>query len=181
MTVLGCTPPRPSRTRRRSGRHESFKRRSTLDAEEDDPGPAGQLAGNSRGGRDLVVKPGRSVGAEEVGSSPGGWRRQPCSALMGHFPVTTGTASPSGCPSAVRTHNTHMPNKTISVPDDVIPVIESLDVPFSQWVTDQLRRHAAKSTMSFADQLLADAALAAGDRLPHRDTVGKRMERSAPW
>ncbi|MCP3853194.1 MAG: hypothetical protein GY745_13830 [Actinomycetia bacterium] len=74
-----------------------------------------------------------------------------------------------------------MPNKTISVPDDVIPVIEGLDVPFSRWVTDQLRRHAAKSTMSLADQLLADAALAAGERLPDRDGVGERMERSSPW
>jgi hypothetical protein len=74
-----------------------------------------------------------------------------------------------------------MPNKTISLPDDVIPVIESLDVPFSHWVADQLRRHAAKSTMSFADQLLADAALAAGGRLPDREAVGERMERSAPW
>ncbi|MCP3939741.1 MAG: hypothetical protein GY708_30735 [Actinomycetia bacterium] len=74
-----------------------------------------------------------------------------------------------------------MPNKTISVPDDVIPVIEGLDVPFSRWVTDQLRRHAAKSTMSLADQLLADAALAAGESLPDRDGVGERMERSSPW
>ena len=84
-------------------------------------------------------------------------------------------------PENIRTYNQYMPNKTISVPDDVIPVIESLDVPFSRWVTDQLRRHAAKSTMSFADQILADAALAAGDRVPDRDTVGERMERSAPW
>lgn len=74
-----------------------------------------------------------------------------------------------------------MPNKTISVPDDVIPIIEGLDIPFSRWVTDQLRRHAVKSTMSFADQLLADAALAAGDRLPDRHAVGERMERSATW
>ena len=79
------------------------------------------------------------------------------------------------------TYVRYMPNKTISVPDDVLPVIESLDVPFSRWVTDQLRRHAAKSTMSFADQLLADAALAAGERLPDRDAVGERMEQSAPW
>ena len=86
-----------------------------------------------------------------------------------------------GCLVVIRTYNSYMPNKTISVPDDVIPVIESLDVPFSRWVTEQLRRHAAKSTMSFADQLLADAALAAGDRVPDRDAVGERMERSAPW
>ena len=81
----------------------------------------------------------------------------------------------------IRTYSNYMPNKTISVPDDVIPVIESFDVPFSHWVTEQLRRYAAKSTMSFADQLLADAALAAGDCVPNRDTVGERMERSAPW
>lgn len=74
-----------------------------------------------------------------------------------------------------------MPNKTISVPDDVLPVIESLEVPFSRWVTEQLRRHAATSAVSFADQLLADAALAAGARLPDREAVGERMERSAPW
>lgn len=74
-----------------------------------------------------------------------------------------------------------MPNKTISVPEDVIPVIESLDVPFSRWVTDQLRRHAVKLEMSFADQLLTDAAMAAGESVPDRDAVGERMERSAPW
>ena len=32
-------------------------------------------------------------------------------------------------------------------------------MPFSRWVTDQLRRHAARSTRSFTDQLVADAAL----------------------
>jgi hypothetical protein len=85
------------------------------------------------------------------------------------------------CIPVVRTYNRYMPNKTISVPDDVIPVIESLDVPFSRWVTDQLRRHAARSTMSFADQLVLDAALAAGERLPDREAAGDRMERSAPW
>lgn len=76
-----------------------------------------------------------------------------------------------------------MPNKTISVPDDVVPIIDRLDVPFSRWVTDQLRRHAAQSTMSFADQLVADAALAAGERLTEKDALeaGERMERSAPW
>jgi len=74
-----------------------------------------------------------------------------------------------------------VPNKTISVPEDVIPIIESLDVPFSRWVTDQLRRYAAKSTMSFADQLLTDAAMAEGERLSDRDRVGERMERCAPW
>ena len=64
-----------------------------------------------------------------------------------------------------------MPNKTISVPDDVVPIIDSLDVPFSRWVTDQLRRHSAQTTATFAQQLVADAALAAGER----------MEQSASW
>lgn len=35
--------------------------------------------------------------------------------------------------------------------------------------------------MSFADQLLTDAAMAADELLPDRDTVSERMERSAPW
>lgn len=80
-------------------------------------------------------------------------------------------------------YDAYMPNKTISVPDDVVPIIESLDVPFSRWVTDQLRRHAAASEVSFADQLVADAALV-GNRRPSRKdaiAVGERMERSAPW
>ena len=77
-----------------------------------------------------------------------------------------------------------MPNKTISVPDDVVPIIESLEVPFSRWVTDQLRRHAAQSTVSFAQQLVADAALAGAEpRLTEEDAraAGERMARSAPW
>ncbi len=76
-----------------------------------------------------------------------------------------------------------MPNKTISVPDDVLPIIESLQMPFSRWVTEQLRRHAAVANMSFAEQVLADAALAGSVRPTRRDAgaVGERMERSAPW
>lgn len=76
-----------------------------------------------------------------------------------------------------------MPNKTISVPDDVVPIIDGLGVPFSRWVTDQLRRHAAASTTSFADQLLADAGLAESGPPSRDDAVaaGARMERSAPW
>jgi len=76
-----------------------------------------------------------------------------------------------------------VPNKTISVPDDVVPIIETLGMPFSRWVTEQLRRHAAASGTSFGDQLLADAALAAHDRPTRTDAVavGRRMERSAPW
>ncbi len=77
-----------------------------------------------------------------------------------------------------------MPNKTISVPDDVVPIIDSLDVPFSRWVTDQLRRHATQSAVSFAQQLATDAMLgAAGRQLTGEDAraVGERMKRSAPW
>lgn len=78
---------------------------------------------------------------------------------------------------------TYVPNKTISVPDDVLPIIESLDVPFSRWVTDQLRRHAAQSELSLGRQLLIDAALAeASPPTPEElRAVGERMERSAPW
>ncbi|MDE0117004.1 MAG: hypothetical protein OXT07_10340 [bacterium] len=77
-----------------------------------------------------------------------------------------------------------MPNKTISVPDDVVPIIDNLDLPFSRWVTEQLRRHAAQSTMSLAQQLETDAALVTTERkLEKADahTTGQRMERSAPW
>lgn len=80
-------------------------------------------------------------------------------------------------------YHTYMPNKTISVPEDVLPIIESLEQPFSQWVTEQLRRHAATAGLSFAEQLRADAELAASARPTKRDaaSIGKRMERSAPW
>ena len=79
-------------------------------------------------------------------------------------------------------HNTYMVNKTISLPEDVVAVIDSLDMPFSRWVTEQLRLHAAKTTLSFGDnELLADAALAVGDKPPSRAAVAKRMDQSAPW
>ena len=84
----------------------------------------------------------------------------------------------------IRTYYTYVPNKTISVPDDVVPIIDSLDIPFSRWVTEQLRRHEAQSSMSFAQQLAADAALVTTERkLTGADAfaVGQRMERSAPW
>ncbi len=35
----------------------------------------------------------------------------------------------------------------------------------TKWVPDQLRRHSARSTMTFAQQLVADAALAAGETM----------------
>ena len=76
-----------------------------------------------------------------------------------------------------------MPNKTISVPDEVVPIIDGLDMPFSRWVTEQLRRHAAASAMPFGDQVLADAARAQGERPSRLDAAaaGERMEQSAPW
>ncbi len=84
----------------------------------------------------------------------------------------------------IRTYYAYVLNKTISVPDDVVPIIDDLDVPFSRWVTEQLRLHAAQSTMSFAQQIVADAALVTTERkLTTADAlaVGQRMERSAPW
>ena len=77
-----------------------------------------------------------------------------------------------------------MPNKTISLPSDVIPIVERLGVPFSQWVADQLRRYAAtENALTFEQQLAADAKIAEsappspGDS---RATV-ERMDRTAPW
>ncbi|HTO01789.1 MAG TPA: hypothetical protein VL068_14055 [Microthrixaceae bacterium] len=76
-----------------------------------------------------------------------------------------------------------MANKTISVPDDVVPIIDELGMPFSRWVTEQLRRHAAQSTLSFGQQLLADAAMSESGRPTAQDSknVGERMGRSASW
>ena len=77
-----------------------------------------------------------------------------------------------------------MPNRTISVPNNVVPVIDALDMPFSQWVTEQLRRHAAESAVTFAEQLVRDGALARSDKRASKARardVGQRMERSAPW
>lgn len=81
-------------------------------------------------------------------------------------------------------YDTYMPNKTISVPDDVIPIIERLGVPFSTWVADQLRHHAAiRSEASLSQQLLADAELASAEPPTRADSLAAldRMERSAPW
>jgi hypothetical protein len=77
-----------------------------------------------------------------------------------------------------------MPNKTISVPDDVVPIIDNLGVPFSTWVADQLRHHAAThSQLGLAQQLLADAELASGEPPTAAESLAalERMERSAPW
>ncbi len=77
-----------------------------------------------------------------------------------------------------------MPNKTISVPDDVVPIIDRLGVPFSVWVADQLRRYAATQTgLSLSQQLLADAASAGAEPPTGEESLAavQRMERSAPW
>ena len=77
-----------------------------------------------------------------------------------------------------------MPNKTISLPDDVVAIIDSLGVPFSIWVSDQLRRHAATQTgLTLGQQLLADASLASAEPPSGEESLAamERMERSAPW
>ena len=77
-----------------------------------------------------------------------------------------------------------MPNKTISVPDDVMPIIDRLTVPFSTWVADQLRRHAAAhGEVTFTQQLQADAQVASSNRptVEESHAALERMERSAPW
>ena len=84
----------------------------------------------------------------------------------------------------LRMYDTYMANKTISVPDDVVPIIDSLDVPFSKWVADQLRRYAANRTeLNLGQQWLADAALACGEPPTDQESLAvlERMERSAPW
>lgn len=81
-------------------------------------------------------------------------------------------------------YTTYMPNKTISIPDDVVPIIDRLGVPFSSWVADQLRRYAATQTeLGLGQQLLADAALAGAEPPTDEESlaVAERMERSAPW
>ncbi len=81
-------------------------------------------------------------------------------------------------------YDTYVPNKTISVPDDVVPIIESLGVPFSTWVANQLRHHAAThSELGLSEQLLADGELAGIKPPTAAESLQslKRMERSAPW
>lgn len=81
-------------------------------------------------------------------------------------------------------YDTYVPNKTISVPDDVVPIIDNLGVPFSTWVADQLRHHAAThQAAGLSQQLLADAELS-GIKPPTATEslrAMERMERSAPW
>ena len=77
-----------------------------------------------------------------------------------------------------------MANKTISLPDDVLPIIDTLGVPFSTWVADQLRRHAAlHPDLDFGRQLLLDAELAQAQPPSEAESRAamERMERSAPW
>lgn len=77
-----------------------------------------------------------------------------------------------------------MPNKTISVPDDVVHIIETLEMPFSKWVAEQLRHHeASRVSMSLGQQLLADAEMANTDRPTKKESLAalQRMARSAPW
>ena len=81
-------------------------------------------------------------------------------------------------------YDTYMPNKTISVPEDVVSIIDSLDVPFSTWVADQLRRHAATHReLGLSQQLIADAELAGAEPPTAEESLAAlaRMERSAPW
>jgi hypothetical protein len=81
-------------------------------------------------------------------------------------------------------YNTYVPNKTISLPEDVMPIIDGLGVPFSTWVAEQLRRHdVAHSSVSLAHQLLTDARLANSEAPTAAESAAalERMQRSAPW
>lgn len=86
--------------------------------------------------------------------------------------------------TSIRMYCTYVANKTISIPDDVLPIIDTLEVPFSTWVADQLRRHAAmQNGLDLGEQLLADAKLAGQSRPTKAESQAAldRMERSAPW
>jgi len=64
------------------------------------------------------------------------------------------------------------------------PEVEWVGVPFSTWVADQLRHHAAThSALGFAQQLLADAELANAEPPTVAESLAalERMERSSPW
>ncbi|HMQ26755.1 MAG TPA: hypothetical protein PKA98_12265 [Acidimicrobiales bacterium] len=76
-----------------------------------------------------------------------------------------------------------MPYLTINLPEDVVPLIVGLEVPFPTWVAAQLRHHAAPRTrMSFGQQVLADAGPAGPAPMGAQSRLlGERMERSAPW
>lgn len=83
-----------------------------------------------------------------------------------------------------RMYDTYMPNKTISIPEDAAPIIDSLGVPFSTWVADQLRHHAAAHAgLGLSQQLLADAELTGTEPPTAEESSAtlERMERSAPW
>ena len=81
-------------------------------------------------------------------------------------------------------YRAYVPNKTVSLPDDVVPIIDSLGMPFSQWVAQQLRHHDEERRCRLMRQeLLADAELA-GESAPDRGDMHRRLERmnrSAPW
>jgi hypothetical protein len=84
----------------------------------------------------------------------------------------------------IRMYDTYVPNKTISVPDDVLPIIDTLGVPFSVWVANQLRHHAAThGGMNLSQQLLADAELVGRTPPTKAESLQaiERMQRSAPW
>lgn len=73
-----------------------------------------------------------------------------------------------------------MANKTISIPDDVTHVIDTLGMPFSQWVTEQLRAFEEAPKLTLAQQFELDATIA-DEEPPDPIEVGRRMELNAPW
>ena len=61
-----------------------------------------------------------------------------------------------------------MPNKTISLPDEVIPIIENLGQPFSHWVRDQLLRERAGQHLE-------------GDRWGHVEAMARELAGEVDW
>ncbi len=62
-------------------------------------------------------------------------------------------------------YDTYVPNKTISLPDEVMPIVDSLDEPFSNWVRDELLKRRAKQDRESDrwDQIRAMAQELAGE------------------
>lgn len=77
-----------------------------------------------------------------------------------------------------------MAEVTVSIPDNLLPIIDNLEVPLSTWIVEQLRLYAQTlSEVGLLRDLLADAALEQDSPPTQTEwlVVLDRMERSAAW
>jgi len=61
-----------------------------------------------------------------------------------------------------------MPNKTISLPDEVMPIVRSLGMPFSNWVRDELLKHEASRKVD-------------GDRWGEIESMAQELAGEVDW